>query len=59
MECPDAGPESGHGLEIHLIIENYATHKHANVKAWLEKRTEVVIGTLRIDSLEQASLALA
>ncbi|MGO4383380.1 hypothetical protein AB4Y80_03990 [Specibacter sp. RAF43] len=46
-------------MEIHLIIENYATHKHANVKAWLEKRTEVVIGTLRIDSLEQASLALA
>ena len=25
------------GLEIHLIIDNYATHKHANVKAWLGK----------------------
>lgn len=25
------------GLEVHLIIDNYATHKHANVKAWLEK----------------------
>ncbi|WP_427017765.1 IS630 family transposase [Pseudarthrobacter sp. P1] len=25
------------GLEIHLIIDNYATHKHANVKAWLQK----------------------
>ncbi|HEY8294730.1 MAG TPA: IS630 family transposase [Micrococcaceae bacterium] len=25
------------GLEIHLILDNYATHKHANVKAWLEK----------------------
>jgi transposase len=25
------------GLQIHLIIDNYATHKHANVMAWLEK----------------------
>ena len=25
------------GLEIHLILDNYATHKHANVKAWLAK----------------------
>ncbi len=24
-------------LEIHLILENYASHKHANVKAWLAK----------------------
>lgn len=24
-------------LEIHLILDNYATHKHANVKAWLAK----------------------
>ncbi|MGO1549951.1 MAG: IS630 family transposase [Nesterenkonia sp.] len=24
-------------LEVHLIMDNYATHKHANVKAWLEK----------------------
>ena len=23
------------GLQIHLILDNYATHKHANVKAWL------------------------
>jgi len=23
------------GLQIHLIIDNYATHKHATVKAWL------------------------
>jgi hypothetical protein len=22
-------------LQIHLILDNYATHKHANVKAWL------------------------
>jgi transposase len=25
------------GLEIHLILDNYSTHKHANVKAWLAK----------------------
>jgi transposase len=25
------------GLEIHMILDNYATHKHPNVKAWLEK----------------------
>ena len=25
-------------LDIHLIVDNYATHKHAKVKEWLEKR---------------------
>lgn len=25
------------GLQIHLILDNYATHKHANVKRWLAK----------------------
>ncbi len=24
-------------LEVHLILDNYATHKHPNVQAWLEK----------------------
>ena len=24
------------GLDLHLIVDNYGTHKHANVKAWLE-----------------------
>jgi transposase len=24
-------------LDLHLIVDNYATHKHANVKAWLKK----------------------
>jgi transposase len=24
-------------LDLHLIADNYATHKHPNVKAWLEK----------------------
>ena len=25
------------GLAVHLILDNYATHQHANVKAWLVK----------------------
>lgn len=25
------------GLEVHLILDNYATHKHPNVKTWLVK----------------------
>jgi transposase len=25
------------GLQIHLILDNYSTHKHENVKAWLAK----------------------
>jgi transposase len=25
------------GLDLHLIIDNYATHKHPAVKAWIEK----------------------
>lgn len=25
------------GLDVHLIVDNYATHKHPNVKAWLDK----------------------
>lgn len=24
-------------MDLHLIVDNYATHKHANVKKWLEK----------------------
>jgi transposase len=25
------------GLDVHLIVDNYATHKHPNVKAWLDR----------------------
>src|SRR5690606_10741797 len=25
-------------LDVHLIVDNYSTHKHAKVKAWLAKR---------------------
>ena len=27
------------GLQLHLILDNYATHKHANVKTWLAKHS--------------------
>ncbi len=30
--------ETPKGLDIHLIADNYATHKHPKVKAWLAKR---------------------
>ena len=29
------------GLEIHVILDNYATHKHANVKKWLARNRRV------------------
>ncbi|MEO9174150.1 MAG: IS630 family transposase [Gaiellales bacterium] len=29
--------EVPNGLEIHLILDNYSTHKHENVKQWLTK----------------------
>jgi transposase len=29
--------EVPHGLRVHLILDNYATHKHAEVAAWLAK----------------------
>jgi transposase len=29
--------EAPKGLEIHLILDNYSTHKHENVKTWLAK----------------------
>ena len=29
--------ETPRHLQLHLIVDNYATHKHPKVKAWLEK----------------------
>lgn len=28
-------------LTVHVILDNYATHKHANVKAWLKRHKRV------------------
>lgn len=30
--------EAPQGVDVHLILDNYATHKHPKVKAWLAKR---------------------
>jgi transposase InsO family protein len=29
------------GLDLHLVVDNYATHKHAKVKAWLKRHTRL------------------
>ena len=29
--------ETPKGLDLHLIVDNYGTHKHPNVKEWLKK----------------------
>jgi hypothetical protein len=30
-----AYPDSGEGTELHLVMDNYATHKRPEIKAWL------------------------
>ena len=30
-------PRNPPELDLHLIVDNYATHKHASVKAWLKR----------------------
>ncbi len=30
------------GLDVHMILDNYGTHTHPNVKAWLEKHPRFV-----------------
>jgi hypothetical protein len=36
-------------LDLHLIVDNYGTHKHANVRAWLEQhpRFHLQLASLR------------
>jgi transposase len=31
------------GLQVHLILDNYATHNHPNVKAWLARHCRFVL----------------
>lgn len=33
--------ETSTELELHLIVDNYATHKHPHVRAWLERHPRV------------------
>ena len=29
-------PETGQPVELHLVMDNYAAHKHTNVRQWRE-----------------------
>ena len=33
----------GNPVELHLVMDNYAAHKHANVRAWLEQNPRFVV----------------
>jgi transposase len=35
------GRQVPQGLQVHLLCDNYATHKHPDVKAWLAKHPRV------------------
>ena len=39
--------ETPEGLEIHLVCDNCATHKHARVKAWIAKRKRIQVHITR------------
>ena len=34
-ETPDSGVSPSSGLDVHVILDNYVTHKHATVTRWL------------------------
>jgi transposase len=35
--------EVPNGLDVHMILDNYGTHGHPNVKAWLEKHPRFIL----------------
>ena len=37
-----AYPDDGTGTELHLVMDNYAAHKHPRVKAWLAANPRVI-----------------
>ncbi len=39
----DVVDDQGDPVELHLVMDNYAAHKHANVKAWLAANPRFVI----------------
>jgi transposase len=47
------------GLDVHLIPDNYATHKHANVQAWLAKHPRFHVHLTRpLERVAQTSARL-
>lgn len=43
--------ETPHDLTLHLIADNYATHKHANVQSWIQWRNQRQRNASGIDRL--------
>ncbi len=39
----DVLDEAGEPVELHLVMDNYAAHKHANVRAWLAENPRFVV----------------
>jgi transposase len=40
---PQIDRETPRGLDLHLIADNYATHKHPKVQAWLARHPRVTM----------------
>jgi transposase len=38
-----AYPDTGDGRQLHLVMDNYAAHKHPNVKRWLAEHPRIVV----------------
>ena len=38
-----AYPDTGDGVQLHLVMDNYAAHKHPNVKRWLVEHPRIVV----------------
>jgi transposase len=41
--CDVVDDETGELVELHLVMDNYAAHKHTNVREWLEKNPRFVV----------------
>ena len=39
----DALDADGHPVELHLVMDNYAAHKHQNVRAWLADHPRFIV----------------
>ena len=44
------GRNTASGLDLHRIVDNYATHKHLKVKAWLKVPSRVVLEFANVSS---------
>jgi transposase len=39
----DTVDDTGNPVDLHLVMDNYAAHKHANVKKWLAEHPRVIV----------------